>query len=47
MTKIILSKSAIIINKPCEKILATVSISLTERVTKRPTAVLSKYAILK
>ena len=34
-------------NKPWEKILAIVSISLTDLVTKRPIAVLSKYAILK
>ena len=42
----ILSISAIIVNKPWEKILAIVSISLTVLVTSLPTALLSKKDIL-
>ena len=43
----IFKKSAKIMNNPCEKILAIVSMSLTARVTNLPTEFLSKKAILK
>ena len=45
-TVIIFKISAIIVNKPWEKILAIVSISFTVLVTSLPTAFLSKKDIL-